>query len=190
MSRRTRTMAMLLSSAAIAGAPGVAQAHGGGGHGHGERASHKHGGGHHGFRGERRFDRGLARTAEALGVTKDQLKAALKAVKEQQDAAAKPPSLKDLVAQQLGVTSDQLKAAFEQARQQSDSKDEFEQAFAAALGKDVATVEAAYKAAGDQLKAELKARRDAFIQALATQLNLPVEKVDAAFTKSCDFKRH
>src|SRR5262245_5581185 len=111
MSRRTRTMAVLLSSAALAGAgsPGLAQAHG-------DRDGKR--GGHHGqhFKGKHhRGDRGLRRTAAELGVSKDQLRAALKAVAAQQRAAAKPPSYKALVAQQLGVTVDQLKAAFEQA---------------------------------------------------------------------------
>ena len=174
---------MLLSSAALAGSgPSLAQAHDGG-------RGDKHGG-HHGHHWRGHHDRGLARTAAKLGVTKDQLKTAMKAVREQQQAASRPAAYKDLVAQQLGVTTDQLKTAYKTARENAQSKEQFEQAFAAALGKDTATVEAAFKAAGDQLKTELSNRRDAFITALAAQLNLPVEKVDEAFTKSCGFKSH
>jgi len=108
MLHRTRTLAVLLSSAALAGAgaPAAAEAHHGGGD--------HHGAGHHGFR--RGHDRGLARTAAQLGVTQDQLKAALKTVADQQKAAAAPPSLESLVASQLGVTEDQLKTAFERTR--------------------------------------------------------------------------
>ena len=153
MSRRSRTMAVLLSSAAFAGAgtPGLAQAHGG------DRDGKR--GGHHGhnWKGKHhRGDRGLARTAAELGVTKEQLKTALKAVAAQQQAARRsPPSYKELVAQQLGVTTDQLKAAFQQARQSAQSHEEFKQAFAAALGKDAATVEAAFKTARDAAEGRL-----------------------------------
>ena len=81
MSRRTRTMAVLLSSAALAGSgPSLAQAHDGG-------RGDKHGG-HHGHHWRGHHDRGLARTAAKLGVTKDQLKTAMKAVREQQQAAS------------------------------------------------------------------------------------------------------
>jgi hypothetical protein len=178
-------MAVLLSSAAFAGAgtPGLAQAHGG------DRDGKR--GGHHGhnWKGKHhRGDRGLARTAAELGVSKDQLKAALKAVRQQQAATPKP-SYKALVAQELGVTKDQLKAARKQARQTAGSREEFKQAFASALGKDVATVEAAYKAAREKLKAAWEARRDAFVQALAAQLGVSAEKVDEAFDHRCGFKR-
>src|SRR4051812_31148252 len=116
MSRRTSTAAVLLSSAALcAGAPGTALAH----HGHDGRR-----GEHHGFR--HHHGDGLARTAHALGVTKAQLRSALKAVAEQQRAAAKPPSFKALLASKLGVSTDKLEAAFAQARASgADTKDEF-----------------------------------------------------------------
>jgi hypothetical protein len=180
-------MAVLLSSAAFAGAgtPGLAQAHGG--DRDGKRGNHH---GHHWKGKHHRGDRGLARTAAELGVTKEQLKTALRAVAAQQQAAAKPPSFKDVLAQQLGVTTDQLKAAFQQARATAQSKDQFKAAFAAALNKDVATVDAAFKSARDAQKAAWKAKRDAFVQALAAQLGVPVEKVDAAFDRGCGFKRH
>ncbi len=88
MSRRTSTVAVLLSSAALfSGAPATALAHNGHHGGRGE---------HHGFR--HHHGDGLARTAQELGVTKEQLKSALKAVKDQQRAAARPPSFKDLLA--------------------------------------------------------------------------------------------
>jgi hypothetical protein len=181
-------MAVLLSSAALAGAgtPGLAQAHGdrdgkrGGHHGQGFRGKHHR---HHG-------DRGLARTAAKLGVTKDQLKTALKTVAAQQQAAAKPAAFKQLLANELGVTVDQLKAAMKQARSSAHSREQFKQAFASALGKDTATVETAFKNARDKQKAEFKARRDAFIAALAAQLGVPVEKVDAVFNSRCGFKHH
>src|SRR3954468_7515895 len=180
MSPRTSTTAVLLSSAALfAGAPAVADAHH---HGHG-------GWGHHGLR--HHHGDGLARTAQELGVTKEQLRTALKAVAEQQRAASRPPSFKDLLASQLGVTTDKLKAAFEQARASgADTKDEFLAAFASALGTDTAHVTAAMDAARTEQKAQFKAARDAFINALAAQLNVPVEKVDAAFDHNCGFRHH
>src|SRR3954454_13120273 len=104
MSRRTSTAAVLLSSATLfAGAPATALAH----HGHDGRRGEHHGFRHHGD--------GLARTAHALGVTEEQLRTALKAVAEQQRAAARPPSYTELLASKLGVTTDKLKAAFDQA---------------------------------------------------------------------------
>src|SRR4051812_29584992 len=106
MSRRTSTAAVLLSSAALfAGAPATALAH----HGHDGRR-----GEHHGFR--HHHGDGLARTAHELGVTREQLRTALHNVVEQQKAASRPPSFRDLLASKLGVTTDKLKAAFEQAR--------------------------------------------------------------------------
>jgi hypothetical protein len=110
MSRRTRTMAVVLSSAALlgAGAPAGALAHGGGHHDGSHDAK------------SRGHDPGLGRVAASLGVTKAQLKAALKTVGEQQKAAAKPASSKAAheafvaaLAQQLGVPADKVAAAFE-----------------------------------------------------------------------------
>lgn len=179
MSRRTRTAAMLLSSAALitAGAPAGAVAN----NGHGDKR-----GGHHGH--ARGHDRGLARTARELGVTKQQLRTALKAVAAQQKAAAKPPSFKTLFAQELGVTTDQLKAASKQARATTHSKDEYVQALASALGVDAAKVTTAFTAARDAKKAQWKAKRDAFVAALAQELNVPQDKVEAAFDRKCGFK--
>src|SRR3954468_15981971 len=180
MSRRSSTTAVLLSSAALfTGAPATALAH----HGH-------HGGwGHHGH--HHRGDRGLARTAQELGVTKEQLRDALKAVAEQQKAAARPPSYKELLASKLDVSTDQLKSAFEQARASgADTKDEFLAAFASALNTDSAHVTAAMEAARTEQKAQWKAAREAFITTLADELNVPVEKVEAAFDHGCGFRHH
>src|SRR4051795_12546322 len=133
MSRRTSTAAVLLSSATLfAGAPATALAH----HGH-----HGGRGEHHGFR--HHHGDGLARTADELGVTKEQLKTALKAVAAQQQAAVKPPSYTELLASKLDVTTAQLKSAFEQAKASgAQSKDAFLAAFASALGTDTAHVSA------------------------------------------------
>ncbi len=181
MYRRTRTIAAVLSSAALlgAGAPAGALAHGGDHGRHGDR---------HGWHGKRGHDRGLGRIARELGVTKDQLRSALKAASEQQKAAAKPPSFKELLAQHLGVTTDQVKAAAEAAKG-ADSKDAWLAAFANALGKDTATVTAAFDAARTDLKAQFKAAHDAFINAVAQQLGLPADKVAAAFERKHG-KRH
>ena len=178
MSRRTSTAAVLLSSAALfTSAPATALAH----HGH-------HGGwGHHHHHG----DRGLARTAQELGVTKAQLRDALKAVAAQQRAAARPPSFKELLASKLDVTTDQLKSAYEQARASgADTKEEFLAAFASALNTDSAHVTAAMEAARADQKAAWKAKREAFVNALAAELNVDPAKVDAAFSRSCGFKHH
>jgi hypothetical protein len=174
MSRRTSTTAVLLSSAALlgAGAPAGALAHGDG---------HKRGG-HHGWHGKRGHDRGLGRIARELGVTKAQLKSALKTVAEQQKAAAKPPSFKDLLAKQLGVTTDQVKSAAVAAKG-ADSKDEWLAAFAGALGTDTAKVTAAFDAARTELKTQRQAARDAWVNALAQQLGVAPEKVAAAFER-------
>jgi hypothetical protein len=100
MSRRTRTMAVLLSGAALAGGGTVstAQAHHHGGRGH-----------HHHHWGHKHGDR-MAAVANELGVTKDQLKAAIQAVK------AQDPQSKDAfvaaLAQQLSVPEDKVAAAF------------------------------------------------------------------------------
>ena len=181
MSRRTSTVAVLLSSAALfSGAPATALAHNGHHGGRGE---------HHGFR--HHHGDGLARTAQELGVTKEQLKSALKAVKDQQQAAARPPSFKDLLATKLSVTDDQLKAAYQQARSSgAQSKDAFLAAFASALGTDSAHVTAAMDSARADAKAQWEAKRQAFINALAAQLNVDPAKVDAAFDKGCGFKHH
>ena len=101
MSRRTRTMAVLLSAGALVGGgtASTAQAH------------HHHGRGHHHHHhwGHKHHDR-LARIASELGVTKDQLKTALRAVK------AQDPQSKDAfvaaLAQQLDVPEDKVSAAF------------------------------------------------------------------------------
>src|SRR4051812_9606247 len=177
MFRCTSTAAVLLSSAALfAGAPATALAH------HGDR------GAHHGFRYH--HGDGLARTAHELGVTKEQLRSALKAVAEQQRAAAKPPSFTELFASKLGVSTDKLKAAYEQARASgADTRDEFLAAFASALSTDTAHVTAAMDAARSERKAQWKAAREAFVNALAAQLNVPAEKVEAAFDHRCGFGR-
>jgi hypothetical protein len=104
MTRRTKALAALVSSAALVGAGSTAsaEAHNGPGHHHHGQAElrHHHGGHHH----------GLARAAAALGVTTDQLKTAVKAV------AAQDPQSKDAweaaLAQQLGTTADKVDAAF------------------------------------------------------------------------------
>jgi hypothetical protein len=184
MSRRTRTAAVLLSGAALlgGGVPSAAQAHGDHGDKRGGQHFKHHGKRHHG---------GLARTARELGVTKDQLRTALKAVAEQQKAAAKPASFKELLAKQFGKTTDQVKAAAEQARASgADTKDAFVAAFATALGVDPATVPTAFEAARTEQKAQRKAARDAFVTALAAQLNVPQEKVAAAFDGNCRPKHH
>jgi hypothetical protein len=182
MSRRTRTAAVLLYGAALlgAGVPSAAQANGDHGDKRGGQNAKHHGKRHHGH------NRGLARTASELGVTKEQLRTALKAVAEQQKAAAKPPSFKELLATQFGKTPDQVKAAFQQARAgDADTKDAFVAAFATALGVDPATVPTAFDAARTEQKAQRKAKRDAFVAALATQLNVAPEKVAAAFDSNC-----
>ena len=174
MSRRTRTAAVLLSSAALlgAGAPSGAVGHDNDRH----HARHHH-------------RDGLRSLARELGVTKQQLRTALKAVKEQQRSAAKPASFKTLLAQELGVTREQVKAAFHQARASgADSRDEFKAAFATALGVDAARLDAAFKSAREAQKAAWKARRDAFVAALAAQLGVPTEKVEAAFSRK--HRRH
>jgi hypothetical protein len=178
---RTRTIAAVLSSAALlgAGAPAGALAHGG---------DHGRHGGHHGWHGKRGHDRGLGRVARELGVTKTQLRSALKAAFEQQRSAARPPSFKDLLAQRLGVSTDQLKAAAKAAKG-AESKDAWLAAFAGALGKDPAAVTAAFDAARADLKAQRKAAHDAFINAVAQQLGVPAEKVAAAFERKHG-KRH
>jgi hypothetical protein len=183
MSRRTSTAAVLLSSAALfTGAPATALAH----HGHDGRH-----GAHHGMRHHHHHGGGLARTAHELGVTKQQLRTALKAVAEQQRAASRPPSFMDLFASQLGTTTDKVKAAFKQARESgAHSKDEFLAAFASALGTDSTHVMDAMKAARSEQKAQWKAAREAFINALADQLNLPADTVAAAFNHRCGFKHH
>jgi 2-hydroxychromene-2-carboxylate isomerase len=166
-------MAVVLSSAALigAGAPAGALAHGG----------HDRGGHHRaGWHGKRGHDRGLGRLAHELGVTKAQLKAALKTVAEQQKTAARPPSFKDLLAKQLGLTTDQVKAAAETAKSSgADTKDEWLAAFANALGVDVPTLTAAFDAARTEQKAQIEAACDAFVNALAQQLGVPAEKVAA-----------
>jgi hypothetical protein len=175
MSRRTRAAAVLLSGAAlIAGAPAGAQAHGDRDGKRGEHRSHHH-------------HRGVARE---LGVTKEQLRTALKAVAEQQQSAPKPASLKELLAQQLQVTPDQVRAAFRQAKENADTKEEFVQAFAAALQIDPARVQPAFEAAFKERKAQWKARRDAFFAALAQQLNRSPEQVEEAFDDRCGRKHH
>lgn len=100
MSRRTRTMAVLLSAGALVGGgtASTAQAH----HHHGRGHHHHHWGHNHGDR--------LARAASELGVTKDQLKAAIDAVKAQ-DPQSKDAFMAAL-AQQLSVPQDKVKAAF------------------------------------------------------------------------------
>jgi hypothetical protein len=171
-------MAAVLSSAALlgAGAPAGALAHGDDGH--------KHGGVGAGWHGKRGYDRGLGRIARELGVTKDQLRSALKAAAEQQQSAAKPASFKDLLATHLGVTADQVEAAADAAKASgADSKDELVAAFADALGVDAATVTAAFDAARADRQAQCKAAHDAFINAVAQQLGLPAEKVAAAFER-------
>jgi hypothetical protein len=173
-------MAAVLSSAALlgAGAPAGAVAHGDHGHRHG-------GAGWHGKRGH---DRGLGRIARELGVTKDQLKSALKAAAEQQKSAAKPASFKELLATRLGVTADQVESAAD-AAQGADSKEAWLAAFANALGVDTATVTAAFDAARADRKAQFQAAHDAFINAVAQQLGLPAEKVAAALERKHG-KRH
>ena len=126
----------------------------------------------------------------ALGVSQDQLKAPLTAVKQQLRSQAKPASFESLVAQQLGVTEDQLKAAKDQAKQSAQSKDQFVSALAGALQVDPSRVTAAFDAARTQQQAEFKAERDAFVNALAQQLNVSPDAVSAAFTSHCGFKHH
>ncbi|MDA0185357.1 hypothetical protein OJ997_33940 [Solirubrobacter phytolaccae] len=171
MSRRTRTAAVLLSSAALLGSGVPAQAHGGDRGDRGQHAGKRHGKG----------DRGFARAARELGVSKEQLKTAVKAASEQQKAAGELPSYKAVVASKLGVTEDQLKTAFEQAKQSADSRDAFKAAFASALGKDVATVETAFKDAKTELKQQWQARYDAWVASVAQQLGKSPEEVKAAF---------
>ena len=97
MSRRTRTMAVLLSAGALVGGgtASTAQAH------------HHHG--HHHHWGHKHHNR-LARIASELGVTKDQLKTAIQAVKAQ-DPQSKDAFIAAL-AQQLNVPQDEVEAAF------------------------------------------------------------------------------
>ena len=97
MSRRTRTMAVLLSAGALVGGgtASTAQAH------------HHHG--HHHHWGHKHHNR-LARIASELGVTKDQLKTAIQAVKAQ-DPQSKDAFIAAL-AQQLNVPQDKVEAAF------------------------------------------------------------------------------
>jgi|SRR5215207_3990053 len=178
MSRRTRTFAVLLSSAALigGGSAGVAQAH----HGHGDKRGEHHGKRHHGH-----FKR-LGRLAAELGVTKDQLKAALAAVSDQKpDFKANREQFFADFAANLGVTPEQLKAAIQQVRDEKSFKhhgdrDDFTEALASALGVEPAKVTEAWNAAKEAAKARLAAQRDAWIGALAAQLGLPKEKVAAA----------
>lgn len=180
MSRRTRTAAVLLSSAALlgAGAPAGALAHG-----HGRDGQHAK------WHGKRGHDRGLGRIADELGVTKAQLKTALKTVAEQQKAAAKPASFKELLAKQLGVTTDQLKAAATAAKG-ADSKAAWLAAFANALGVDTAKVTAAFDAARAEQKTQYRAARDAWVSALAQQLGVSTDKVAAAFERKHGARHH
>jgi len=178
MSRRTRTAAILLSGAALLGG-GVASA---------AEATGDHGGQHAKWHGKRHHGHhnGLGRTARELGVTKGQLRTALKAVAAQQQSAAKPATFKELLAKQLGVTADQVKAASKQAKASgAKTRDAYFAAFATALGVDPAKVQPAFKAARTERKAQKKAKRDAFVAALAQQLNVPQEKVAAAFDSKC-----
>ena len=177
-------MAVLFSGAALlgAGAPAGALAHGDGGHKRG---------GHHGWHGKRGHDRGLARIARELGVTKAQLKSALKTVAEQQKGAAEPASFKALLAKNLGVTTDQVKTAAQAAKAaDADTKDEWIAAFANALGADAAKVTSALDATRTERKAQFKAAHDAFITALAQQLGVPAKKVAAAFERKHRSKHH
>jgi hypothetical protein len=182
MSRRTRTTAILLSSAALigAGVPAGAQAHNDHKRGSHQHAKHvKHG--HHN-------DRGLARTARALGVSKQELRSALKAVAAERRAAAKPPSFKALFAQQLGVTVEQVKAAQREARKAG--RHGYFDAFAAALGTDKAGLKAAFDAARDAQKAQWRAKRDKFVTALAQKLGVSEDRVREAFDRHCGFRHH
>lgn len=121
--------------------------------------------------------RGIAVSrARELGVTKSQLKTAVKAASEQQKAAGERPSYKAVVASKLGVAEDQLKAA----RESTDCREGFKTAVASALGKDVATVEAAFKDARAEVKQQRRARYDAFIDSVAQQLGRSAEEVKAA----------
>ena len=99
MSRRTRTMAVLLSGAALVGGGTASTAQ-----------AHHHGRGHHHHHWGHKHHNRLAKLASELGVTKDQLKAALQAVK------AQDPQSKDAfvaaLAQQLNVPEDKVAAAF------------------------------------------------------------------------------
>ena len=74
------------------------------------------------------------------------LQGALKAVKTQEKAAAKPPSYADLVAGQLSVTTDQLKSAMQSARTSTHGKQDFVAALAQQLGQPRDTVAAALAA--------------------------------------------
>ena len=100
MSRRTRTMAVLLSAGALVGGgtASTAQAH------HHSRGHH-----HHHHWGHKHHNR-LARIANELDVTKDQLKTAIQAVKAQ-DPQSKDAFMAAL-AQQLNVPQDKVEAAF------------------------------------------------------------------------------
>jgi hypothetical protein len=99
MSRRTRTMAVLLSAGALVGGGTASTAQ-----------AHHHGRGHHHHHWGHKHHNRLARIASELGVTKDQLKTALQAVK------AQDPQTKDAfvsaLAQQLNVPEDKVAAAF------------------------------------------------------------------------------
>jgi Spy/CpxP family protein refolding chaperone len=101
MSRRTRTMAVLLSAGALAGGgtASTAQAH------HNGRGHHHHHWGH-------KHHNRLAKIANELGVTKDQLKTALQAVKAQDPQPQSKDAFVAALAQQLNVPEDKVAAAF------------------------------------------------------------------------------
>ena len=172
MSRRTRTLAVALSTAALFGGStaGVAQAH----HGH-------HGFRHHGHHGMRHH--GMHGLADRLGVTQDQLKAAFQTASAQKpDFQANRQQFFADFASGLGVTTDQLKAALQQVREQAHTGDkgDFAEGLASALNIDPAKVQPAWESAKDAFKARAKAQRDAWVAALASALGLPTEQVAAA----------
>jgi hypothetical protein len=175
MSRRTKTLAVLLSSAALigGGAAGVAQAH----HGHGDR------GGHSGKRHHKHF-KGFNRLASELGVTRAQLKAAFAAVADQRpDFKAVREQFWADFASGLGVSPETLQAAIQKVREEKAFKhhgDGFTEALAAELGVEPAKVTEAWQAATQAAKEKLAAQRNAWVAALAAQLGVDKEKVAAA----------
>ncbi len=177
MSRRTRTLAVVLSSAALlgGGTAGVAQAH----HDRGDR------GGHFGKRHQKHFNR-MGRLASELGVTREQLKAAFAAVADQRpDFKAVREQFWADFASGLGVSPETLKAAIQKVREEKSFKHDgdgngFTEALATELGVEPAKVTEAWQAAKQKAKETLAAQRDAWVTALAAQLGVDKEKVAAA----------
>ena len=168
------------------------------------------------FGGPMAFERGFGNLADELGVSEDELAEAMRAARGG-DAPPKPADIQKQLAAALGVSQSDLRAAMKKLgadRGAPGKRDrampcgpggpgpqggaffffgpdsEGAAALANELGIDESKVEDAFDSLRDEREAELKQHHAAFVQKLADELGISVDKVNEALPEPMLERRH